>query len=79
MFMYVHVVEVLGAGLIREDGPVFCMPHMVPLQSLLGGIERQWVMGTISQVEDGRFCLEDLTASVPIDFSQAISSSLWIL
>ncbi|CAM6105733.1 unnamed protein product [Calypogeia fissa] len=51
--------------------------EMIPLQSLLGSVGHQWVMGTISQVEDGRFCLEDLTASVPIDFSEAISSSRW--
>lgn len=33
-------------------------------------------MGAISQLEDGRFFLEDLTASVPIDVADAISSSL---
>ena len=30
-------------------------------------------MGVISQLEDGHFFLEDLTAAVPVDLSNAIS------
>ena len=30
-------------------------------------------MGVISQLEEGHFFLEDLTAAVPIDLSSAIS------
>jgi DNA polymerase epsilon subunit 2 len=30
-------------------------------------------MGVISQLEDGHFFLEDLSASIPVDLSQAIS------
>ena len=37
------------------------------------------MMGVISQLEDGRFFLEDLTASIPIDLSQAISLNKWCL
>ncbi|KAI4352050.1 hypothetical protein L6164_006336 [Bauhinia variegata] len=42
-----------------------------PIQSLVGQIGRRWVMGVISQLEDGHFYLEDLTASVEIDLSNA--------
>ncbi|XP_027359268.1 DNA polymerase epsilon subunit B [Abrus precatorius] len=34
-----------------------------PIQSLVGQTGRRWVMGVISQLEDGHFYLEDLTAS----------------
>lgn len=34
-------------------------------------------MGVISQLEDGHFYLEDLTAAVEIDFSKAIS--FWLI
>jgi hypothetical protein len=37
MFMYVHVVEVLGAGLIREDGPVFLYASDGPIAVIVGG------------------------------------------
>jgi DNA polymerase epsilon subunit 2 len=46
---------------------------MTPVQSLIGCGGKRWVMGVISQLEDGRFFLEDLTASIPIDLSEAIS------
>ncbi|PON45429.1 DNA polymerase alpha/epsilon [Parasponia andersonii] len=44
-----------------------------PIQSLVGQTGRRWVMGLISQLEDGHFYLEDLTASVEINLSNAIS------
>ncbi|BBH04223.1 DNA polymerase epsilon subunit B2 [Prunus dulcis] len=34
-----------------------------PIQSLIGQTGRRWVMGLISQLEDGHFYLEDLSAS----------------
>ncbi|CAK9863769.1 unnamed protein product [Sphagnum jensenii] len=40
--------------------------EMTPLQSLVGCTGRRWVMGVISQLEDGHFFLEDLSASIPI-------------
>ncbi|GAY61781.1 hypothetical protein CUMW_212660 [Citrus unshiu] len=43
------------------------------IQSLVGQTGRRWVMGVISQLEDGHFYLEDLAASVEIDLSKAIS------
>ncbi|XP_058766140.1 DNA polymerase epsilon subunit B-like [Vicia villosa] len=42
-----------------------------PIQSLVGQKGRRWVMGVISQLEDGHFYLEDLTASVKISLSDA--------
>ncbi|KAH7285268.1 hypothetical protein KP509_33G019600 [Ceratopteris richardii] len=52
---------------------------MTPLQSLIGRGGRRWVMGVISQLEDGRFFLEDLTAAVPVDLSQAkITTGLFV-
>ncbi|XP_034227318.1 DNA polymerase epsilon subunit B-like isoform X1 [Prunus dulcis] len=42
-----------------------------PIQSLIGQTGRRWVMGLISQLEDGHFYLEDLSASVEINLSNA--------
>ncbi|XVF50365.1 hypothetical protein PTKIN_Ptkin04bG0091500 [Pterospermum kingtungense] len=50
--------------------------QLSPIQSLIGQRGTRWVMGVISQLEDGHFYLEDLTAAVEIDFSKAISFSL---
>ncbi|KAG6384717.1 hypothetical protein SASPL_153534 [Salvia splendens] len=44
-----------------------------PIQSLVGQRGKRWVMGLISQLEDGHFYLEDLTAAVEVDLSNAIS------
>ncbi|XP_043697593.1 DNA polymerase epsilon subunit B-like [Telopea speciosissima] len=44
-----------------------------PVQSLIGRMGRKWIMGVISQLEDGHFYLEDLTASVEVNLSNAIS------
>ncbi|XP_050234575.1 DNA polymerase epsilon subunit B [Mercurialis annua] len=45
--------------------------EIAPIQSLVGQTGRRWVMGVISQLEDGHFYLEDLTASVEVDLSKA--------
>ncbi|PIN25511.1 DNA polymerase epsilon, subunit B [Handroanthus impetiginosus] len=42
-----------------------------PIQSLVGQTGKRWVMGFISQLEDGHFYLEDLTAAVEVDLSDA--------
>ncbi|KEH26806.1 DNA polymerase epsilon subunit B [Medicago truncatula] len=42
-----------------------------PIQSLVGRKGRRWVMGVISQLEDGHFYLEDLSASVEINLTDA--------
>ena len=57
---------------------LFCIvwAQIAPIQSLVGQMGRRWVMGVISQLEDGHFYLEDLTASVEIDLSKAISFGL---
>lgn len=53
-----------------------CMWQISPIQSLIGQTGKRWVMGVISQLEDGHFYLEDLTASVEINLSDAISFTL---
>ncbi|GAB4860583.1 DNA-directed DNA polymerase epsilon, subunit B [Ancistrocladus abbreviatus] len=45
--------------------------EIVPIQSLSWKTGRRWIMGVISQLEDGHFYLEDLSASVEIDLSNA--------
>jgi len=53
------------------------MLHQIsPIQSLVGQTGRKWVMGVISQLEDGHYYLEDLTAAVKINLSSAISFSV---
>ncbi|KAL5702577.1 DNA-directed DNA polymerase [Ranunculus cassubicifolius] len=42
-----------------------------PIQSLIGHTGIKWIMGVISQLEDGHFYLEDLTASVEVNLSDA--------
>ncbi|KAA3490160.1 DNA polymerase epsilon subunit 2-like [Gossypium australe] len=54
----------------------FMVGQLSTIQSLVGQRGRRWVMGVISQLEDGHFYLEDLTAAVEIDFSKAISFDL---
>ncbi|XP_077236246.1 DNA polymerase epsilon subunit B2 [Tasmannia lanceolata] len=53
--------------------------EIAPIQSLIGCMGRRWIMGVISQLEDGRFFLEDLTAAVPINLSNAkITSGFFV-
>ncbi|CAA7400803.1 unnamed protein product [Spirodela intermedia] len=47
--------------------------EITSIQSLIGSVGRKWIMGVISQLEDGHFFLEDLTGAVPVDLSNAIS------
>lgn len=42
-----------------------------PIQSLVGQKGKRWIMGLISQLEDGHFFLEDLSANVKFEFSDA--------
>ncbi|KAL1225854.1 DNA polymerase epsilon subunit B [Cardamine amara subsp. amara] len=51
--------------------PAFGSSEISPIQSLLFQMGRKWVMGLISQLEDGHIYLEDLSASVEIDLSKA--------
>ncbi|MCL7045349.1 hypothetical protein MKW94_017129 [Papaver nudicaule] len=44
-----------------------------PIQSLIGQTGRRWIMGVISQLEDSGFYLEDTSAAVKVDLSDAIS------
>ncbi|KAK6915132.1 hypothetical protein RJ641_020249 [Dillenia turbinata] len=45
------------------ESPHFGSCEISSIQSLIGQTGRKWVMGVISQLEDGHFYLEDLTAS----------------
>ncbi|THU57816.1 hypothetical protein C4D60_Mb03t07530 [Musa balbisiana] len=38
--------------------------EITPIQSLIGCTGRRWIMGVISQLEEGQFYLEDLSAAV---------------
>ncbi|KAG9130326.1 hypothetical protein Leryth_004313 [Lithospermum erythrorhizon] len=52
------------------DGDEHGSCEISPILSLIGQTgRRRWVMGVISQLEDGHFYLEDLTAAVEIDLS----------
>lgn len=49
-----------------------CCPQLTELKAMLGVVERtRVVMGCITQTEDGRYSLEDLSASLPLDLSSA--------
>ena len=54
-------------------------PQIVPVQSLPGREGVQIVMGAISQLEDGKFFLEDLTGVIELDLSRTISSLSYTL
>lgn len=57
-----------------SDGARYC--ELTPLQALLGTAgETHYVMGALSQLEDGRFYLEDLTASIQVDLSTAATTA----
>ena len=50
--------------------------ELTPLQALLGTTgERRFVLGALSQLEDGRFWLEDATGSCAVDVSGAATSA----
>ncbi len=50
--------------------------ELTPLTGLLGAAgETRYVMGCLSQLEDDRFFLEDLTGTIQIDLSNAATSS----
>jgi len=45
---------------------------LVSVESLVGCSGRQRVLGTITQLEEGQYYLEDLTGIVKADFSQTV-------
>ncbi|GAM26521.1 hypothetical protein SAMD00019534_096960 [Acytostelium subglobosum LB1] len=49
---------------------------IITLNSLLGNPGPKYVLGTISQITEGRYYLEDLTTNVPLDISNALVSSM---
>ncbi|GJP59117.1 hypothetical protein CLOP_g8319, partial [Closterium sp. NIES-67] len=52
--------------------------ELTPVQALVGGTavsqQRRHVAGVLSQLEDGRFFLEDLAAALPLDLAHATPS-----
>ena len=66
----------INFSFIASDSECLCVCQISPIQSLVGQTGRRWVMGVISQLEDGHYYLEDLTASVEISLSNAISLTL---
>ena len=61
-----------GGG--ANDTRTYC--ELTPLTGLLGAAgETRYVMGCLSQLEDDRFFLEDLTGTIQIDLSNAATSS----
>ena len=57
-----------------KDARAFC--ELTPLTGLLGAAgETRYVMGCLSQLEDDRFFLEDLTGLIQIDLSNAATSA----
>ncbi|OVA10974.1 DNA polymerase alpha/epsilon [Macleaya cordata] len=59
-----HFAKPAFASELTHSGSGSC--EVSPIQSLIGQTGRRWIMGVISQLEDGHFYLEDLTAAVPI-------------
>ena len=50
--------------------------QLTELKALLGCVgETRFVMGCISQLQDGRYFLEDLSDALPIDLSEAQTTS----
>jgi DNA polymerase epsilon subunit 2 len=45
--------------------------NLTPIESLLGRAGVRFLLGMIVQVEEGRYYLEDNTAQVPLDVSEA--------
>lgn len=60
-------------SVVLKSCSFFFYEQISPIQSLVFQMGRKWVMGVISQLEDGHFYLEDLSASVEIDLTTAIS------
>ncbi|KAJ0981216.1 hypothetical protein J5N97_009471 [Dioscorea zingiberensis] len=52
-------------GTVMSDSESF---EITPIQSLIGYAGRRWIMGVISQLEEGHFFLEDLTAAITSGF-----------
>ena len=55
---------------------VHCALQLTEIKALLGAVgELRFVLGCISQLQDGRFFLEDLSDSLPLDLSAANTAS----
>ena len=55
---------------------VHCARQLTEVKALLGAVgELRFVLGCISQLQDGRFFLEDLSDALPLDLSAANTAS----
>ncbi|KAJ4869580.1 DNA polymerase epsilon subunit B2 [Raphanus sativus] len=63
--------EFFSRPVFDPDKSQFDNCEISPIQSLVFQMGKRWVMGVISQLEDGHFYLEDLSASVEIDLTKA--------
>ncbi|CAM9757558.1 unnamed protein product [Phaeothamnion confervicola] len=64
-----------------QRNKLFCRPviassrrehlQLTALDALVGARGTKVVLGMLTQPQEGRYCLEDLTSQVPLDFSQA--------
>jgi len=62
------LVTATGSSQNNEQGVTHTL---TPVESLLGRSGLRYLLGMIVQVEEGKYYLEDHTAQVPLDFSQA--------
>ena len=55
------------------NGPtILCAMQLSEIKALLGCVgERRYVMGCISQLEDGKYFLEDLSGRLQLDLTHA--------
>jgi len=60
----------------RADGRGARRRQLTDLKALLGVVgQTRCVLGCISQLDDGRFFLEDLSDALPLDLSEAETAS----
>ncbi|CAL9111196.1 unnamed protein product [Musa textilis] len=52
--------------------------EITPIQSLIGCTGRRWIMGVISQLEEGQFYLEDLSAALFLNLYHKITSGFFV-
>ena len=62
-------MDLFNAPLLQSSKRQFL--RLTPIEALLGSSGCRTLLGTISQVEEGKYYLEDLSASVPVDLSAA--------
>ena len=60
----------------RSKPRTLCARQLTEIKALLGAVgELRYVLGCISQLQDGRFFLEDLSDAIPLDLSTTNTAS----